>query len=82
MKNLNEKNYVVRVYESKPYGDYQFKNNIDFEKPLTNIVEAFDYARKTMIDQRNWRSNTNKMWASVKGDDLKETLHLKEIELI
>jgi hypothetical protein len=83
MKNLNEKNYIVRVYESKPYGDYQFNDSIEFsDKPLTNIVEALDYARTTMIDQRNWRSTTNKMWASVKGNDLKDTLHLGEKELL
>jgi hypothetical protein len=76
MKNSNE--YVVRVYESKPYGDYQFKNNIDFEKPLTNLKEALEYVKETMKEQRKWRSTTNKMWASIKGEKDTKSLIFKE----
>ena len=84
MKNQNpNQNYLVGVFEYKPFGDYQFNHSTEFsDKPLTNIVEALDYAKKTMIGQRNYRPTTNKMWAEIKGRDLKGSLHLSEKELV
>ena len=59
-----EKGYLVRFYE----GSYQFKDSSEENIYLRTLVDAIEYAKKQMRNQRNYRSSTDEMWAVIKGE--------------